>query len=129
MQRLDDTNFLLYAAANYSNTLHYDSDEFFDDLKKFKYLKRLFSRYHDKRELKERLILNHMITLFNVFNYEANIKMLFYRIDPEHWYILKTFLIYMQRVPEHITHVGDYGTIDVSLIPVDLRIASTLREL
>ena len=67
MTPLNDSNFTLYAAANYTNTC-YDTEEFYDDIKRFKYLKRLFSRYQDNDDLKERLILNHLITLYNVFN-------------------------------------------------------------
>ena len=67
MQKLDDSNFLLYAAANYDNPQCYDTDEFYDDLKRFKYLKRLFNKYREANELKERLILNHLTVLFIVF--------------------------------------------------------------
>ena len=65
MQQLDDSNFMLYAAANYDNPQLYDTDEFYDDLKRFKYLKRLFNRYKETGELKERLILNHLIVIYN----------------------------------------------------------------
>ena len=61
MQKLDESNFILYAAAHYDNPQCYDTDEFYDDLKRFKYLKRLFNRYKETGELKERLILNHLI--------------------------------------------------------------------
>ena len=95
MTPLNESNFLLYAAANYTNTL-YDTEEFYDDLNRFKYLKRLFSRYQEKGELKERLILNHIITLYNVFHHTAATRMLFYKIDERHYSILKTFLIFLQ---------------------------------
>ena len=67
MQQLDDTNFMLYAAAHYDNPQCYDTDEFYDDLKRFKYLKRLLNRYKETGELKERLILNHLTVIYNVF--------------------------------------------------------------
>ena len=67
MQQLDDSNFMLYAAANYDNPQCYDTDEFYDDLKRFKYLKRLLNRYKETGELKERLILNHLTVIYNVF--------------------------------------------------------------
>ena len=63
MQKLDDSNFILYAAAHYDNPQCYDTDEFYDDLKRFKYLKRLFNRYKETGELKERLILNHLVLM------------------------------------------------------------------
>lgn len=129
MQKLDDSNFLLYAAANYVNAQCYDSEEFFDDLKRYKYLKRLYYRYREKGELKERLILNHLITLYNVFDYQANTRMLFYKCDRNHWDILKTFLIYMGRMPDQIENIGDYGTVYTQEIGVDLRVANILREL
>lgn len=130
MKTLTENNFLLYAAANYTNLQCYDVEEFNDDLQRFKYLKRLFSRYHDKKDLKERLILNHLITLYNVFEHKANTRMLFYKIEKKHWYILKTFLSYLQYVPEVLYDIGEEGnTIVTSAIPVDFVIVKTLREL
>ena len=129
MHKLDDSNFLLYAAANYVNTHCYDSKEFFDDLKKFKYLKRLFSRYHDKEEIKERLILNHLITLYNVFECSANTRMLFYRTEEEHWYLLKTFLVFLNYMPEMLYNIGEYKVIRSDDIPTDPKIEKILREL
>src|SRR6056300_1272600 len=108
MTPLNESNFLLYAAANYTNTV-YDIDEFNDDLKRFKYLKRLFSRYSEKGELKERMILNHIITLYNVFRSEAATRMLFYKIDEEHWDILKTFLLFLHYMPNIISDIEYEG--------------------
>lgn len=129
MKELSDSNFLLYAAANYQNLQCYDSEEFFDDLKRYKYLKRLFSRYHEKRELKERLILNHLITLYNVFEHSANTRMLFCRTDKEHWYILKTFLLYLEYIPTVVVGIQAHGNIKTDDIPIDIHIAKVLREL
>lgn len=128
MKPLNDSNFLLYSAANYTNQC-YDTEEFYDDLKRFKYLKRLFSRYKYRQELKERLILNHLITLYNVFNYEAATRMLFYRVSEDNWPILKTFLIYMMRMPDEVENIGDYTLIKSTDIGVDLNVAKILREL
>jgi hypothetical protein len=128
MKTLNESNFLLYAAANYNNQC-YDTEEFYDDLKRFKYLKRLFSRYKYKQELKERLILNHLITLYNVFEYTAATRMLFYRIEQHNWGLLKTFLIYMMRMPERVEKIGEHEVIKNSDIPVDLDVAKILREL
>lgn len=129
MTPLTESNFLLYAAANYTNTM-YDTEEFYDDLKRFKYLKRLFSRYLEKGELKERLILNHVITLYNVFHHEAATRMLFYKIDEEHWGLLKTFLLFLQHMPNIIYDIHHEGChIKSEMISVDLKIAEVLRNL
>tara|TARA_R100001509_G_scaffold57627_1_gene31747 strand:- start:299 stop:688 length:390 start_codon:yes stop_codon:yes gene_type:complete len=129
MTPLNESNFLLYAAANYVNTV-YDTEEFYDDLKRFKYLKRLFSRYIEKGELKERLILNHIITLYNVFQHEAATRMLFYKIDEEHWNILKTFLLFLQYMPIRVENIHYDGChIKSDMVSVDLKIAEVLRNI
>ena len=129
MTPLNESNFLLYAAANYTNTV-YDTEEFYDDLKRFKYLKRLFSRYIEKGELKERLILNHIITLYNVFSHDAATRMLFYKIDEDHWEILKTFLLFLQNMPHIIYDIQFEGChIRSEMISVDLKIAEALRNI
>jgi len=129
MTPLNESSFLLYAAASYTNTV-YDIEEFYDDLKRFKYLKRLFSRYVEKNELKERLILNHIITLYNVFHHEAATRMLFYKIDEEHWGILKTFLLFLQYMPNTVMNIEYEGChIKSDMIKVDLKIAEILRSL
>lgn len=129
MTPLNDSNFLLFAAANYTNTV-YDTEEFYDDLKRFKYLKRLFSRYLEKGELKERLILNHIITLYNVFHHDAATRMLFFKIDEEHWHILKTFLIFLQFMPENVRDLHFEGChVKSDMLSVDLKIAEVLRNI
>lgn len=97
---LDDSNFILYAAKHYENSQCYDTEEFLDDLKRFKYLKRLFGKYEETGELRERLILNHLIILYNVFGNEAT-KMLFFKLDGYYSY-LKPFLVLLNRMPEKI---------------------------
>jgi hypothetical protein len=129
MTPLNESNFILYAAANYTNTC-YDTEEFYDDLKRFKYIKRLFSRYQEHDDLKERLILNHLITLYNVFNHEAITRMLFYRIDQKHWSLLKTFLLFLQYMPDIIYHLEiKDNNVRADMISVDLNIANRLRNL
>ena len=76
---LNENNFILFAAKHYDNPQCHDTTEFFDDLKRFKYLKRLFSKYEEHGELKERLILNHLIILYNVFGVSTT-KMLLYKL-------------------------------------------------
>ena len=79
IETLDDSNFVLYAAKHYDNPQCYDVEEFHDDLKRFKYLKRLLGKYEDTGELRENLILNHIIVLYNVFG-EAATRMLFFKL-------------------------------------------------
>ena len=84
---------------------HYDNrgaskEEFEDDLKRFKYLKRLFRKYDTSKELKSRLIINHIIVLANVFGVDAATTLLFFKIDRQHWSLLKTILVYLHYMPE-----------------------------
>lgn len=129
MTPLTEQNFLLYAAANYTNTV-YDTEEFYDDLNRFKYLKRLFSRYQEKGDLKERLILNHIITLYNVFNHEAATRMLFYKTEERHYSILKTFLLFLQYMPDRIMHLEFEGNhIQTEMVSIDQNLALVLRKI
>jgi valyl-tRNA synthetase len=103
MQKLDETNFLIFAAKHYENT-YYDTTEFYDDLKRFVYLKRLFNQHENKKELKVHLILNHIIILYNVFG-PYTTEMLFLKLEG-HETLLKTFLVYLQRMPDRISNLG-----------------------
>ena len=87
IDKLDESNFFLYAAKHYTNPYCYDTLEFYDDLNRFKYLKRLFSRYQESGELKERLILNHIIVLYNIFGVEPATRMLFLKLYEFHKYL------------------------------------------
>jgi hypothetical protein len=123
-EKLNESNFLIQAMHHYDNTQCYSLAEFEDDLKKFLYLKKLISRYKNNGDLKERLILNHIIVLYNLFG-ESTTKMLFYKVDEDCWDILVTFLVYLDRMPETIP---DYG-ITLSEIVLDERVISTLRKI
>ena len=72
--------------------------EFYNDIKRFMYLKRLFNRYDKSNELSERLVLNHLIVIFNVFGIKPSLRMLEFHIDNKYWYILKPFLIYLNYI-------------------------------
>lgn len=98
---LNDDNFILYAMKAY-NSPHCIMSEFESDLKRTKYLKRLFRRYKITKVLKERLILNHIILLYNVFGAEPATRILFFKIDETDHDVLKTFLIYLNYMPEKI---------------------------
>ena len=129
IDKLDESNFLLYAAKHYDNPQCYDTVEFYDDLKRFKYIKRLLNRYLDENDLKERLILNHIIVLYNVFGPEAPTKMLFLKCKGlEH--LLKPFLVFLNLLPEKIENIGiENRTINTKEIDTDSRILNELRKI
>ena len=91
---LNGKNFLLYAMQHYDNPQCVEVEEFNDDLKKIKYIKRLFNQYITEGVLKEGLLLNHIIVFYNVFSVEAATRILFYKLEEEFWPMLKTFLFY-----------------------------------
>jgi len=97
---LNEKNFLLYAMKEYSNPQCTDVEEFNDDLKKIKYIKRLLNQYVSEGVLKERLLLNHIIVFYNVFPPAAATRILFFKIEERFWPILKPFLFYLKLMPE-----------------------------
>ncbi len=99
---LTEENFLMFSMREYNNMQCTDVEEFYDDLKKVKYIKRLFNIYKNDGQLKERLILNHLITWYNVFPVRAGTRILFYKIEEHFWPMLKTFLIFLDRMPDKI---------------------------
>ena len=124
---LNDDNFLIYAMKCY-NAPHCIISEFESDIKRTKYLKRLFRRYKISKSLKERLILNHIILLNNVFGPEATARILFYKIDERDYDILKTFLAYLNIAPEMIYGIRGKN-ISVVDIPIDVNVAEILRQI
>ena len=125
---LSDDNFLIYAAKAYDKP-HIITSEFEDDLKRIKYVKRLIKKYTQTGEFKERLILNHVIILSNVFGVEATVNMLFFKLDQEDYPVLKTILIFLNYLPKKLTVSFDKYHIRQEEIPVDLKIAHILRNL
>ena len=125
-EKLDESNFLLYAAKYYDNPSCTTTDEFIEDLNRFKYIKRLLNRYELTGELKDRLIMNHLIILYNVFG-EATTKMLFYKLKGQLKF-LKPFLILTGRMPEIVYGLSD-GMIRTSDIPMDDSIVKILRKI
>ena len=120
---LDKNNFLLYAMKMYDNPSCTNIDEFHEDLKRIKYVKRLLGKFEAKGLLRERLILNHIIILGNVFGMEASSRILFYKIEEKYHSSLKTFLYYLQYLPPIIIDI------DINKIPLDHRILKALEEL
>jgi hypothetical protein len=122
--QLTEDNFLTYAMNHYDNSQCYSVDEFNDDLKRFIYLKKLFSRYKESLDLKENLILNHLIILYNLFGDNAT-NMLFFKIDKEHWDFLVTFLVFLGRMPDELPQYN----LKLSDLEMDSYIMSILREI
>ena len=97
---LNEKNFLLYAMKEYNNPQCTEVEEFNDDLKKIKYIKRLLNQYVSEGVLKERLLLNHIIVFYNVFPPAAATRILFFKIEEKFWPMLKPFLFYLKLMPE-----------------------------
>ena len=98
---LTPENINMFAIKHYDNPLCVDEKEFLDDMKRFKYLKRLFRKYETSKDLKMRLVINHIIILANVFGVDAATSLLFFKIEREHWPILKAFLVFLHYMPEN----------------------------
>lgn len=126
IENLCDDNFMIYAMKAYDKP-NCIMSEFEEDLKRIKYVKRLIKRYKATGELKERLILNHLIVLGNVFGVEPCVKMLFYKIDKEDFEILKTFLLFLNHMPKVIVGIRGVNLIS-SDISIDLFVAKRLRD-
>lgn len=128
IEQLDETNFVIFAAKHYDNPQCLSTVEFLDDLSRFKYLKKLFNRYEKSGELTERLILNHLIVLYNCFEHETT-RMLWLKM-PEYGKYLKPFVVYLNRMPEKIEEIGiEKKTIFSSDIEMDNKIVEVLRSL
>ena len=125
---LNEENFLMYSMREYNNIQCTDVEEFYDDLKKIKYIKRLFNIYKNNGQLKERLILNHLIIFYNVFSVEAGTRSLFYKIEETFWPMLKTFLIFLDRMPERLESIKG-STLNASDIKLDEGIVTRLRSI
>jgi hypothetical protein len=121
---LSESNFLLHAMHHYDNPQCHSLEEFEDDLKKFVYLKKLIYRYKNVGELRERLILNHIIVLFNIFGEETT-RMLFFKLEQPLWPQLVTFLVYLNRMPEELPEFG----IRLADVKLDETIISVLRKI
>lgn len=98
LEELTEQNLFLYAAKYYDNPTFSDIEEFYEDLKRFKYIKRLVNRYLEHNDLAERLILNHLIVVFNVFGIEAALNILNLKLDDKHWPVIKPFLIFLKYI-------------------------------
>lgn len=119
-EELNDSNFLIFAAKHYYNPKYIDADEFYEDLKRFKYIKRLLNRYEDTGKISERLVLNHLIVIFNSFGIEPALQMLELRLDEKkYWSYIKPFLIYLRYIKND----------QYTNIPQDPHIVDVLRKI
>ena len=126
---LDDGNFLLFAAKAYDNPSCVDDAEFQEDLNRIKYIKRLLRKYEVGGELKERLVINHLVVLYNVFDGESMTRMLFYRLY-EYLEFLKPFLELIGRLPNTVHGVGPEGIdVDCEIIISDPTIEAILSRI
>jgi len=120
---LDDNNFLMYAMKHYENPQCEGIEEFYDDLNRIKYLKRLFRRFKSSGNFRERLILNHIIILGNVYGIVPTVRMMFFKLEKELHPMIKTCLVFLNMLPEQ-----DIPEVDLVSIPLDNDVIKLLRE-
>ena len=123
---LTNDNILLYAAKAYDKP-NCIMSEFKEDMKRFNYLKRLFKRYRKVGELREQLVLNHLVVICNVFGPEVATRILFFKMAKDDFPALKTYLLFLSCMPERVKGIKGHDIIS-SEIPVDMTIADVLRK-
>lgn len=126
---LTEENFLLYAIKHYDNPACKGMTEFQDDLKRFRYIKRLFRKYTAGGGLKERLILNHLVVLYNLFGIEATTQMLFYKIEKRYWSQLKTFLVFLNLMPVGFAATIEGEFVEGFQITLDEQVSLALKSI
>jgi hypothetical protein len=126
IDKLSENTFIMFAMKYYDNPQCLGMDEFQEDLNRIKYIKRLFRKYQNNGILRERLILNHIIILYNVFGPYASTRILFYKIEEDMHSILKTFLIYLNYIPEDMSNIPESTLINV---PLNQEVINKLREI
>ena len=118
---LNEDNYLLFAIRNYDNPQAATKEDFYEDLRRFKYIKRLLKKYQKGEEVKLNLLLNHIIILYNVFG-DAATPLLFYKMEQEYWSAIKSLMIFLDRYP-------DPDTQSLRLIETDTTIIEELKKL
>ena len=126
-ENLTNENIMLYLVKAYDKP-NCIMSEFHDDMKRFNYLKRLFQRYRKQGELREQLVLNHLVVLYNVFGPEVAARALFFKMAKDDYSALKTYLLFLSWMPERIKGIKGHDILS-SEIPVDMKIAETLRQI
>ena len=128
MTKLTDKNYIMYAMKNYANPQCVDIEDFYEDLNRISYVRRLFVKYKKNNSLRERLILNHLIILYNVFSAQEISNLLFFKIEREYWSALKTFLVYLNFMPEKLLFLDNYIILTTD-IALDDNIINILRKI
>ncbi len=118
---LNEENYIIFAIKHYENPQAMTQEDFFEDMKRFKWIKRLLNKYKNTGDLNTHLIINHFMSLYNVFG-EATTPLLFYKINKELWGVLKTFVLYLGRLPE-------YPKTTIHDIPVDIECLKILNSI
>ena len=126
---LTEENFVIFAMKHYDNPACRGMVEFEDDLKKFRYLKRLFRKYTAGKGLKERLIVNHLVVLYNLFGPEPTTRMLFYKIEKKYWSQLKTFLVFLNVMPVGFEIRAQGEVVQGYEIPIDEKVTKALEKI
>ena len=116
---VNEENFLLVAAQHYENPQCYSTEEFYNDLNRIKYIKRLINRYHSNGELSERLLINHFVVFFNVFSIPIGVKLMAAKLEYKYWGVIKAFLVRLGYID------GD----DLSGINTDTHVLNKLQEI
>lgn len=117
-EELNDENFFIFAAKNYYNPVCIDAEEFYSDLQRFTYIKKIIIKYNNTSLISERLLLNHFVVIFNVFGIKPGLKMLEYKIGLDNWHVVKPFLIYLKII--HNYEYAEYS--------MDRHIVNALRN-
>lgn len=118
---LNESNYIMFAIKNYDNPQAVTQEDFYEDMKRFKWIKRLLNKYKNTGEMNIHLLVNHFIILYNVFG-DAATPLLFYKIDSDLWRVLKTFIVYLERLPE-------YPKTSLHSIPIDDKFLEVLNSL
>lgn len=126
-ENLTNDNIMIFAMKAYDKP-NCIMSEFKEDMKRFNYLKRLFKRYRKLGELREQLVLNHLVVLYNVFGPEVATKLLFFQMSKDDYSALKTYLLFLSCMPEKVKGIKGHDIIS-SEIPVDMAIAHALRQI
>jgi hypothetical protein len=125
---LTESNFILYCAKHYDGRYCSSINDFNEDLKRIRYIKKLITRYCTKKDLKERLILNHIIILNNLFGPTVTCRILYFKLKKQFKYI-KPFLVLLQILPARLYNINTEKVIDMDMIPMDQHIVEVLRRI
>lgn len=125
---LNSNTIEMYMMRQYQNMQCISIEEYQDDVRRIKYIKRLLNRYNNTGELKERLILNHVIVVYNVFGVDAATRILFYYTDKSLWPVLKTFFVFLNVMPDRVKGINGDDILE-SDIAINFDVAGKLRDI